>query len=314
MGTVRRLSVFLLVFASCTPTPAAIGPAPSPTPTPTERPGEPVATATPILALRTPRPEFWVEAPVPGDPSPVYGKIPETGVVLDGTEVRLQRPPIAVTPRRIAIQAGHWRVAEAPDEFPTLRVSGGGSFFGVNEADITLDISRKVVELLEARGYSVDLLPATVPPSYLADVFVALHADSDVTGTARGFKAAHGTYRSPYDDLLTRTIIERYHAGTQLPWNERVTSDMTDYYAFAWFRYVHALAPHTAATILEMGFISHPEDRHLLLNEQDRVAAAVVDGIVRFLDAVPRSTLFGDEIIVPTVTAPPTTPTPSPRT
>lgn len=312
MGTVRPLAIFLTAVAACTPAPP-VGQTAPPTPTPTERPGEPVATPTATAVPRTPRPEFWVEAPVVGDPSPVYGKIPETGVVLEGAQVRLQRPPITDSPRRIAIQAGHLRVEDAPSEFPNLRFSSGGSFFGINEVDVNLDIAQRLVTLLQARGYTVDLLPATVPPSYLADVFVALHADNDLTGTVRGFKAANGTYRSPYDDLLTRTIIERYHVGTQIPFHDRITVDMTDYYAFAWFRYVHALAPHTAATIIEMGFISHPEDRELLLNEQDRVAAAIADGIVRFLDAVPRSTLFGQDIVVPTVTAPPATPTESPR-
>lgn len=309
MGSVRPLLVALSVLTSCTPVP--IGQL-TPPATPSGRPGEPVATATPILAPRTPRPEFWVEAPSAGDPSPVYGQIPETGVALESGRVRLLRPPITQSPRRIAIQAGHWKVTEAPLEFPNLRFSGGGSVSGVNEVDITLDIAQRVVAGLMERGYAVDLLPATVPPSYLADVFVALHADSDLTGTAGGFKAANGTYRSPYDDLLTRTIIERYQAGTGLPQNERVTVGMTDYYAFAWFRYVHALAPHTPATILEMGFISHPTDRDMMLSEQDRVASAIVDGIVRFLDAVPRSTLFAEDIVVPTVTAPPATPTASP--
>ena len=74
---------------------------------------------------------------------------------------------------------------------------------------------------------------------------------------------------------------------------------MTDYYAFAWFRYEHALAPHTAAAIMELGFISHPEDRSLLVDQPDLVARSVAEGIIRFLDAVPRSELFGEDIIIP---------------
>ncbi|HUG56051.1 MAG TPA: hypothetical protein VMJ92_03160, partial [Candidatus Limnocylindrales bacterium] len=85
---------------------------------------------------------------------------------------------------------------------------------------------------------------------------------------------------------------------------ENVTDDMTDYYAFAWFRYEHALAPHTAAAILEMGFISHAQDRALLLGEQEVVAGAIADGITRFLAAVPRSALFAEDILVPIVSPP----------
>ena len=302
-GVLRAaLALVLLTVVSCTTPPASADPAASPA-------GEPVATARLPIAIPTERPVFWVEAPVPGDVSPVYAQIPRTGARVEGDAVRLLRPPVAETPRRIAIQAGHWRASEAPLEFPNLRFSGGASFFGLNEVDVALDIAQRLVTVLSERGYVVDLLPATVPPSYLADVFVSLHADNDVTSTARGFKIAHGFYRQPHDRLLVEQLTEHYAAGTQLPWNDQITVDMTDYYAFAWFRYEHALAPHTAAAIVEMGFISHPFDRPVLADEPDRVARALAEGIIRFLDAVPRSTLFGEDIVVPIVPAPAATPT-----
>ncbi|MGH2377956.1 MAG: N-acetylmuramoyl-L-alanine amidase [Candidatus Limnocylindria bacterium] len=290
-----------LTLVSC----ASILPAVAPSP----RLGEPVATRGPLLALPTERPVFWVEAPIPGDPSPVHAQVPLTGARVEGDAVRLLRPPIADTPRRVAVQAGHWRTSEAPAEFPNLRFSTGASTFGVSEVDVTLDIAERVASVLRERGYVVDLLPATVPPSYLADVFVSLHADSDMTSTARGFKIAHGFYRSPHDALLVQELTEHYAAGTGMPWNDPVTSDMTDYYAFAWFRYEHALAPHTPAAIIEMGFISHPFDRPVLTDEPDRVARAIAEGVIRFLDAVPRSVLFGEDILVPVV--PPPSPTPT---
>lgn len=299
MERVRSLIALAVLIAACAP-PALV--------TPSGRPGEPVATARLPIAIPTPRPEFWVEAPIAGDTSPVYAQIPQTGVKVEADHVRLLRPPIAETPRRVAVQAGHWRASEAPAEFPNLRFSTGASIFGINEVDVALDIAQRLTAILRERGYVVDLLPATVPPSYLADVFVSLHADSDVTSTARGFKIAHGTYRSPHDALLVEQLREHYEAGTGMPWNDRITSDMTDYYAFAWFRYEHALAPHTAAAIVELGFISHPFDRPVLTDEPDRVARAVAEGIIRFLDAVPRSTLFGEDIVVPIVPPPAATP------
>lgn len=292
-------AVGLLALNSCGALPASSDPSAA---------GEPVGTPRLPIAIPTERPVFWVEAPIPGDDTPVYAQIPRTGVRVEADRVILLRPPVTETPRRVAIQAGHWRASEAPLEFPNLRFSTGASIFGVNEVDIVLDVAQRLVVILRDRGYVVDLLPATVPPSYLADVFVSLHADSDVTSTARGFKIAHGTYRSPHDKLLVQALIDDYYAGTGLPWNERVTADMTDYYAFAWFRYEHALAPHTAAAIVEMGFISHPLDRPVLTDEPDRVARAIAEGIGRFLDAVPRSTLFGEDIVVPTVPPPAATP------
>jgi N-acetylmuramoyl-L-alanine amidase len=302
---VRTLILVAAFLVSCSAPPVSSDPSdPSPA-------GEPVATPRPPIVIPTERPVFWVEAPIPGDPTPVYAQIPRTGVRVEADRAVLLRPPVADTPRRVAIQAGHWRASEAPLEFPNLRFGTGGSFFGINEVDITLDIAQRLVTVLLERGYVVDLLPATVPPSYLADVFVTLHADSDLTSTARGFKIAHGTYRSPHDKLLVQALIDNYYAGTGLPLNDRITSDMTDYYAFAWFRYEHALAPHTAAAIVEMGFISHPLDRPLLTDEPDRVARAIAEGITAFLDAVPRSTLFAEDIVVPIVPPPAATPSAS---
>jgi len=266
---------------------------------PTPAAAEPVTAVARRAAATSPPPIFWIEAPIAGDPSPVWAQVPRTGVVVEDGRIRLLRPSVAETPRRVAIQTGHWRTDEAPAEFPRLRFSSGGEAAGIREVDVTRDVAERVAAVLTERGIVVDMLPATVPPSYLADVFVALHADADATGTARGFKIAHGSYRSPEDERLVGLLTEHYAAGTGLPRDRNVTTDMTDYYAFAWFRYEHALAPHTAAAIMELGFISHPEDRSLLVDQPDLVARSVAEGIIRFLDAVPRSELFGEDIIIP---------------
>lgn len=306
LGAARRLLLCAALASTvCTGVPGG--------PSPSDTFGEPVSTPGLPAVIPTPRPTFWVEAPLPEDPSPVFAQIPRTGVRVEGSTATLLRPPIADTPRRVAIQAGHWRTSEAPAEFPNLPFSSGASIAGVNEVDVTLDIAQRVVDLLTERGIVAVLLPATVPPSYLADVFVALHADADVTGTASGFKIARGVYRSPHDQRLVDLLTEHYGAGTGLPWDPHITGSMTDYYAFAWFRYEHALAPHTAAAILEMGFISHGRDRALLVGQPSLVAGAIAEGVLRFLAAVPRSALFGEDIVVPTVTAPPATPTATPR-
>jgi N-acetylmuramoyl-L-alanine amidase len=272
--------------------------------------GEPTLTPT-TAALSTARPTFWVEAPTVGDPSPIFACMPATGAVVEGDRVRLAPPRVTTGPRRVGIQAGHWRTEEAPSEFPHLRTDTGGSWGDLREVDVTVDVARRVTDLLRQRGVVADLIPATVPPSYVADAFVAIHADADDTETARGFKIAHGTYRSPYDERLVRSLTDHYAAKTGLPWDPHVTTDMTDYYAFAWFRYQHALAPHTPAAIVELGFISYPDDRALLTEKQDVVAAGVVEGIMSFLDSVPRSMLFRDDIIVPIVRAPSGSPTPT---
>jgi hypothetical protein len=73
---------------------------------------------------------------------------------------------------------------------------------------------------------------------------------------------------------------------------------MTGYFAFNWGRYQHAVAAHTPAAIVEMGFVSNRHDRNLMVNEADSVALAIVNGLQRFLDEVPRSKIFGEDLIV----------------
>lgn len=283
----------LLLLSACTSAAAPYAARSSTSPEP---------AAEPTQAPRaSPLPRFWVDAPIAGDPSPILAHLPATGAVVDGETVRLSPPLVPDGPRHVGIQAGHWKTADAPSELPRLRTSYGGSIDGVNEVDVTLDVAQRVVAILEGRGVVADLLPATVPPSYVADAFVSLHADADVTGTASGFKMAHGFYRSPQDGALVQQLTEHYGAASGLPWDPHVTSDMTDYYAFAWFRYEHALAPHTPAAIVELGFISHERDRTLLVDHADVVAGGIAEGILRFLAATPRRTIFSGDIVVPTV-------------
>ena len=270
---------------------------------PAARAPAPAAPVTPAPTLAKP-PDFWVEAPIAGDPSPMLAHVPLTGATVGGMTVRLH-PPTSVPPVvRVGIQVGHLNVEDAPAEFPSLRFQVGGESAGVREVDVNLAIARLVVGLLTSSGLAVDLLPATIPPGYLADAFVSIHADSIDTPDANGFKIAHGLYRGPYEDELVRSLDAEYARATDMPRNSNISSDMTDYYAFAWYRYEHALAPHTPAAIIEMGYISNVDDRAMLLDHQDVVARGIASGILRFLAAAPRSKLYADDIVVPIVNAP----------
>jgi N-acetylmuramoyl-L-alanine amidase len=228
--------------------------------------------------------------------------------------VRVPRPVVPPGPRRIGLQAGHWRTGELPEELRRLENQTGTSGGGVAEWQLNLDIANRAAAVLRSRGYVVDVLPTVIPPGYLADAFVALHADGDTSGTARGFKAAHGSRRGPYEDELVRALVEEYGKATGLPQDSAITRNMLGYYAFSWTRFQSTAAPHTPAAILEMGFLTSPTDRATLLNRSDLVVAGVVNGITRFLDEVPAGAAFADDLIVPP--APPRLPpagTPTPR-
>ena len=196
-------------------------------------------TAPPAPWRRTPRrlPRRGLE-PLPGQ-----GR--EGGLLSALAPVRVPRPAIPPGPRRIGIQAGHWLTAEVPEELRRLEHSTGTAGGGVLEVQVNLDVAQRVAALLRARGFQVDVLPTTIPHNYLADVFLALHADGSPDPGARGFKAAHGSRRGPYEGQLVQAVTEEYRRVTGLPVDPIISRNMRGYYAFSWSRLQAAAAPHT---------------------------------------------------------------------
>jgi N-acetylmuramoyl-L-alanine amidase len=185
---------------------------------------------------------------------------------------------------RVGIQAGHWRAAELPSEQTHLHISAGTSAGGYSEAQVTLDIARRSAALLESIGVAVDVLPATVPPGSSADVFVALHADGFAQTSARGFKVATAWAASAASQRLFAALTSEYERATGLPRHGAATADMRGYYAFNYRRYAHAVAKNTPAAIVEMGFLTNPDDRALLTQSPDLVAIGIANGIIRYLN------------------------------
>jgi N-acetylmuramoyl-L-alanine amidase len=247
---------------------------------------------------------------VPGVPPVALA--PPGGAFVQSNRVRIPKPAMPSGPRRIGIQVGHLDTDDVPAELGTRIVfQTGTSWAGIDEVDVNMDIAQRMKAQLTARGYVVDIIPTTIPPGYLADVFVALHADGDETGEKSGFKIAHGSRRGPYEDTLVNLLREEYGKLTGLEWDATgISRNMTGYYAFNWGRYQHAAAAHTPAAIVEMGFLSNGHDRHLMVNEADGVATAIVNGVQRFLDEVPRSKIFGEDLLVAAGRG---SPSPSPR-
>src|SRR5688572_29749836 len=94
-------------------------------------------------------------------------------------------------PAKVTLQVGHWKNKELPDEFEKLRRTGGGtSGGGKAEWEVNLEIAELTAELLRPEGIIVEILPATVPASYWADVFISIHADGNENSTVSGYKIA----------------------------------------------------------------------------------------------------------------------------
>jgi N-acetylmuramoyl-L-alanine amidase len=261
----------------------------------------------------------------PDDPSDPWSAAAPPGGVIVQTPGATARPSATGTfripipknvptgPRRVAIQAGHWKSDEAPDELRRLIPQTGAAWEGVTEVEINLDIAHRVGVILNSKGIAVDILPTTIPVGYIADAFVALHADSDGVGENSGFKMAHGARRGPYEDALLNDIKDAYGSATGLDYDARhITSQMRGYYPFSWSRFQHAVAAHTPAVILEMGYVSNDDDRALMLDRADLVAKSIADGIMKFLSDTPRSKVFGQDLVVPAFPPRPSRPTPTP--
>ena len=214
---------------------------------------------------------------------------------------------------RVGLQVGHWHAAEAPNELWRLRGQTGAFAGGVPEVDVNLLVAKQVQTQLTPLGITVDLLPVTIPPGYLADAFVSLHVDGAASSQAAGFKAARARWRdrfwfyrwrrenpntpftrdlwrrsptidrNPMDEALLQHTYDSYGAVTGLPRNPNVSYRMTGYYAFNSRRYYHTISPDTPAVILEMGYLTNPSERRFLTQRPELPARGVALALLQFL-------------------------------
>jgi hypothetical protein len=62
---------------------------------------------------------------------------------------------------------------------------------------------------------------------------------------------------------------------------------MSNYYAFNYRRYEHALHPMTIAVILETGFLTSQSDWGVIVDDPDRAARGIVAGVTAFSVTAP---------------------------
>lgn len=197
------------------------------------------------------------------------------GAVLQGV---LLPTPTPLPAARVGIVSGH-RGYDAGAVCPN----------GLTEAEVNYQIARRVQARLTAAGYTVDLLEEKDPrlTGYQAALLLSIHADVCVWPSQQGpppsgFKLAFAA-AVPESTLfraarLKNCLVERYAALTGLTYHAgSVTPDMTYYHAF------DEIDPLTPAVILETGFLANGQDYDLLVNQPDRVAEAIVSGLLCYL-------------------------------
>jgi N-acetylmuramoyl-L-alanine amidase len=202
-----------------------------------------------------------------------------------------------LAPWHVGIQAGHWQIDQLPDEQYRLRGDTGAQWRTLTEAGVNMEIAGRVVRQLREAGVTADLLPATVPPGYDADAFVAIHADDGAGTSVSGWKVATPWRSSEASRRLRDDIARTYSEATGLPEDRYgVSYNMRGYYAFSWTRYEHAAAPTTPAVIIETGFLTSAVDRLVIVGDPERAARGISAGIIVFLGELAK---LPDEALVP---------------
>lgn len=194
----------------------------------------------------------------------------------------------AASDYRVGLQVGHWRSNELPDELASIRSNTGTAVGGVREVTVNLDIAERAATYLRQAGVTVDVLPATIPPNYLADAFVAIHADGSRNTRISGWKAADHWREWEASAALVEALKAEYGPASGLAWDGgRISSGMRGYYGLSSRRFSHAISNYTPGVILEMGYLTNPNDRALMTAQADRLARGVANSVLRFLRSRP---------------------------
>ncbi len=216
------------------------------------------------------------------------------------TETESTEPPLREL--TVVIDAGHQKnanygkepVGPGSEEMKNKVASGTqGVATGLPEYELNLRVALKLQAILEARGYSVVMIRTTndvdisnaeraqIANALNADIFVRIHANGAEDSSVRGAMTLCQTPQNPYNGdlyqksrLLADCILEEMVAETgfkkQSVWETDTMSGIN------WCR--------VPVTIVEMGYMSNPEEDRLMATEecQNNLAQGIADGIDKY--------------------------------
>ena len=169
-----------------------------------------------------------------------------------------------------------------------LDAGHGGSDYGairegINEKDITLEITQRVDAILRSKGYKVSLVRSddtfvsledrvAYSESEEPEVFVSIHVNSAVSNDPCGIETH---WYHDYSKGLAETIHK--HMVKQIPSAKDRGLFKSKFYVIN-----HTTVP---AVLCEIGFLSNPEERNELITDsrKQRTAKAIAEGIIEYL-------------------------------
>lgn len=171
--------------------------------------------------------------------------------------------------------------------------SDPGAVYGVNEADVNLQIALRLRSELQARGHIVSMSRTTaafptsdslqarcdLANSSGADVFVSVHNNAAGSAEATGYETWYHV-----DDPLGKKLASSVHAEVlkQISLRDRGTKVTASLYVLR--------RTHMPAVLVECGFLSNPADRAYVTSSAGQAAYArgIAAGVDSFLSQVKR--------------------------
>jgi hypothetical protein len=199
-------------------------------------------------------------------------------------EQPVQATLASVGQKHVALQVGHWKLEEAPWELRGLDPKRQARSAGYMEWQVGLRIAQEVEKILTKEGIAVTILPAILPSTYKADVFVSIHADQNPSAPwLSGFKIAPSIFdQSGKARKLSEAIATEYTISSGLDQETYIPDSMPYYYAFNHDKFIFAVHPATPAVIIETGYLPNPRDRAVIATSPHMPATGIANGVLKF--------------------------------